>query len=356
MSPPRASESSPPQPMWRPTGQGGTGASPRRLPGWIAKERRLRAKLAGPAGPADGTEEEGGPGAALPGDLHPIGEDEEAPRPPPPPRQEHVPPSRTRPHAYASEDAAQAWDESELSRVQPLRLVAPSRLFDDDAGTDRLPSPLRSAFPPSPTRGLPLARVVSGARTPIAVLRVASRRIIQPALGRSPTLAPLAAPTSHERLPFAAGADASAASSLVQDWDAPATRILTHDASGLSRYLPEGARGPAPSPSPHTRSTGHREWSQGLAWLYENTDGVDAVAVPVPELVLSPAQPLLQSVARQASFRVPALSPVSAISQVFEAPSRGTVQTDHAPSRPPKASAAVFPQVSPNVSESLEMP
>lgn len=380
-------------PVWRPSGQGssGQGASQRRLPGWAVKERRLRAKLAGP-GDAD---EEAPPADAV---LRPFGGGDGLGTSPPLVWQDEL--------GYARPDAAGApgpgtqatepWDALARPRGQPLRLVVPratSRLFDD-SGDERLlsPHPPPSARP-SPSPWPPQSLAGGGARTPISVLRVASRRMIQPTGSRTPTLTPLAAAAASHPSPPPVDGRGSATLPYQSGpvhfmFDSPPKRLQHHDAgapatrshrvaSDSTRYIPLGARTPAMTPTAKTTPTGHshspspsnaggvghREWSPGLAWLYDESSAVEEGAAPVPWHVVAPSQQLHQeAVVRTASFRGHDVPSSSSRPQLFETTSRRGSRGDSGGAAPaaahhhvrvhprrPHASSSVAPQAPPKV-------
>ena len=258
-----------PPPVWRPTGQTGgrAGAPQRHLPGWAAKERRLRAKLGGPAGVDESAD--GGGGAASPSeDLEDSGRS---------PAALHLHasggagPSDSSPLQPPHHASSLPWSPSPAEpQPQPLhlQLVMPRssstrHLFDDHhEEAAAVAPPLRQALPAA-------SPMLSASRAPLAVSRAPSRRVlVQPspaAGGRNPSAAPTTTPTAG-----------------------PATFVFDSPPAAVRGVAAAAA---ASARSPSHGGDGHRVWSRGLAWLYDASDGEgSSAAVPaLPGFSAAPA-------------------------------------------------------------------
>lgn len=294
-----------PAPVWRPTGVPGShGAPQRRLPGWAARAKRLRAKLAGPA------EAEESDGVAGDGGIASSGgrEGSSPPSSPSPGHPTTVEPPGVSAHVGHGSPDSSPWAQQSYDivaaaplpppplQVQRLRLVAPhssSRLFDDEPdeagrrGAAALP-PLRAAAPAASTSP---SHVIT--RAP-ALVRVASSRLTlqqqqhqQLSSAKCPPVPAVTAPLST----FPTHGEASAPSMadvppLRFRFDSPPAVESNGIVSRSRRVLAGPPTGSYDTLSGTLRGTGEsrRVWSQGLAWLNntapDGEDGDAAAASP----------------------------------------------------------------------------
>lgn len=301
-------------PMWRPTGQAGRVQPQLRLPGWTAKERRLRAKLGGPA------EEQGAAAAAAVSmKAHAA-----LPHPSDAPILAIAPWDAAVGQLSQSLPAEEPWVNASPLRMLQLRFVAPtssgsSQLFGDPAVA--LPATLASP-----------ARLLGTCMPAIAVSRVPSHQLSH--MGRTMRTAGgmrVGSPASRSASPPAAAAgplhfkfDLSPMGDIQPDGHASrgtrdiirttrSRRIAPSSVSPTQRALaptPAASQvtsGPALSPEGHFSAPapfrgagrdagsmeeggGHlRVWSRGLAWLNDAASEAEAT-LPMPGSVTASSQ------------------------------------------------------------------
>ena len=336
--------SPPPPPTWRPTGLAGKVQPQLRLPGWTAKERRLRAKLGGPSEEEEAAAAAGvvAAHAAAPSDSK-GGTGCDSPLPSPGQLQGRVHPSPSAVQAGAARAAAAAAplprSVESPPRAPELRFVAArssSQLFDLEG------APFLRRLTPLAAPALLASPGPLGARTPaIAVSRSPSRQL--PQMGwTTPSEAVTAAGSPHAR--------GSASGPLHFKFDSPPpgdhlsdgrasrgardvarasrSRHILPSSGSPQRQAAASSESPtvllsAPAP-PHGAGSDagsmggsqHRMWSRGLAWLNDATSEAE-LAVPMPGSAAAAPSPAsdhsrLRSVSRGSAV-TPALQQPPAI-------------------------------------------